>query len=345
MENTLYISSTYLKILARGNQQLISELRNALGPKADELLESEYIYGDNINRVFSAFETQGVDSLLLRYGRHLDVASHGPLGFSVLTAPDLKTAMQVLEEYMHIRSSVYRCEFTVVDDRAEFIGHDLTGEAIAGRWLIEIGLNVVQRLIESVMAHPLGENARISFAYAKPAYAQELEDFYNVGCDFNAAKNMVSFPASWCRINSPFYDPQAFRSNIAKCRDLKLTLEGNSLPHEFITLKFNYYFTARLAGETTARELPSLEGLASQLHMSTRTLTRRLKQRKTSYKRLLEQARQIQAIYLLENTHLPIADVAYNLAYQEPANFVRAFKTWFDTTPAAWRRTPTKTND
>jgi AraC-like DNA-binding protein len=344
MEKDLYISSTYLKVLARGNQELISELRNALGHDADSLLDSDYIYGDNISRVFSTYETQGVDSLLLRYGRHLDIASHGPLGFAVLTAPDLKTAMQVLAEYMHIRSSVYQCEFAIVGDRAEFIAHDLTGDAIAGRWLMEVGLNVVQRLIESVMAHPLGVNARLCFTYASPDYAQELEEFYGVKCSFSATKNMVSFPASWCRINSPLHDPQTFRSNVAKCRDIKLGLEVNPLPHEFISLKFNYYFAARLAGESTSRELPSLEGLAAQMHVSTRTLTRKLKQHATSYKQLLEKARQAQAIYLLENTHLTIANVAYNLAYQEPANFVRAFKTWFHTTPAAWRRTPTKTN-
>ena len=344
MKSSLYFSSAYLKVLTHSDQNLADQLRQVLGVKADQLLASEYILGDDIGRMFTAFEADGVDSLLLRYSRHLDITSHGPLGYAVLTAPDLDTALQVMEKYLVIRTSVYQSEYSIGNDRAEFITHDLTGEALAGRWLIETAINIVKRLIEAVMAHPLGDNAHISFAYPKPSYAKELQEFYGVRCTFGMPTNKISIPASWCQIRSPFYDQHVFSSNLAKCSDLKLSLDRDLLVHEFISTKLSNYFSARQAGEATARELPNLVALAAQLHMSPRTLTRKLKDADTSYKTLLEQARRAQAIQLLENTHQTIADVAYNLAYQEPANFVRAFKTWFDTTPAAWRRTPNKNN-
>jgi AraC-like DNA-binding protein len=74
------------------------------------------------------------------------------------------------------------------------------------------------------------------------------------------------------------------------------------------------------------------------LHITTRTLIRRLKRAETSYRTLLEEARMRCAAALLQQAHNTVADVGYRLGYSDPANFGRAFRRWTGTTPAAWRR-------
>lgn len=345
MSKELYLASTYLKVVARSDQELIGRLHKLLGSRAEELLQSDYIYERDIQTIFAAFQAEGMQSWLLHYGRQLDIASHGTLGFAVLSAPNLETAMQVLADYFVIRSSAYECEFRYAGSRAEFIIRDLFDKPIIGRWLVETGFRVIQQLIESVMAHPLGDHATIHFANSEPEYSAELIDFYGLACEFDKSDHKISFPASWCRISSPLYDQATFRSTLAKCRELKLALAGNTRTKETVSLMFKQYFNERAQGRATISELPSLKSIANKLNTSSRTLSRKLGDEQTSYKKLLESARREYASHLLQNTHLSIADVAYNLAYQEPANFVRAFKVWFNTTPATWRRASKSTNN
>lgn len=338
MDDQIYVASTYLKVLTHSENPLLETLLDALGPNAEKILEDDYLHGADIERIFSELAFHGVDSWLLRYGQELNIASHGPLGFAVLSAPNLHTALQVLSDYTIIRSSVNTLTYRQRKHRAECIFVDQTNTELMGRWLIESGMRFVQQLTEGVLAHSLGNNASVTFAYPEPDYADELNALFGVECRFNANKNSISFPASWCQASSPLSDRETFITNLSKCRELKLALTHSHQLSESIALAFIHYFEAREHGHTTKDDMPTLQSLANSHHLSSRTLNRHLKTQNTSYKELLAQARKAQACKLLQNTHMTIADVAYNLAYQEPANFVRAFKMWFDTTPAAWRR-------
>ena len=333
------MASTYLRLL-RGNSDLIAMLQQILGTRTQEVLESEFVYQDDIETVFEAVADSGMESWVLRYGDQINIASHGPLGFAVLSAPDLHTALDVLSDYSIIRSSTYRSEIRHSGNRVEFIAHDLTGNPLVGRWLVESGFSVAQQLIETIMAHPLGDNAVITFAYPEPAYKSALEDFFGVRCEFDAPRNSISIPASWCRISSPLSDPESFRTNLQKCRELKLSMQGQNDIVESTRLILKNFFEQRAAGALRSSDMPTLTSLAERHNTSTRTYARRLKEARTNYKNLLEDARREQAQHLLTTTYQTIAEIADNLAYQEPANFVRAFKTWFDMTPTSWRRKP-----
>lgn len=81
----------------------------------------------------------------------------------------------------------------------------------------------------------------------------------------------------------------------------------------------------------------SLEALAETLHMSERTLRRRLDEHGTSYKQLLDELRQQLARYYVGRTDESLDLVASRLGFTEPSTFYRAFKRWESTTPAAYR--------
>lgn len=337
MVKNLYIATTYLKLL-RSNTSLLEQLANTFGDRLDSLLESDFIHGDDIHKVFAVVAEQDLDSWVLEFGDTISIGSHGPLGFAVLSAPNLQTAMQVLVDYTVIRSSTYRCELLQNENRIEFITIDQTGNPTIGRWLIEADLLVTQSLIEAIMAHPLGDNARISFTYPKPDYADELQAYYGIPCEFGAEKNALSIPASWGQISSPLSDPSSFSTNLQKCRELKLQFTEHNNASELTTVALNRFFETRISREARHAELPTLTQLASENCCSARTFARRLEDQGQSYKLLLAASRREYAKRLLTNTHYSVADIAECLAYRETANFVRAFKTWFDTSPAAWRR-------
>ncbi|RBP49733.1 AraC family transcriptional regulator [Arenicella xantha] len=332
-----YLASTYLRVL-HADSHLMGVLNTIFGERASSLLSSEYVTLDDIKLVFEMCAAHGLDSWVLRYGDHISVGSHGPLGFAVLSAPNLNVALRVLTDFAITRTSTYRSELRRHDNRLDFISIDQTEDPLVGRWLIETCFSVAQRLIETIMAHPLGNNAVISFAYPKPAYAKQLETFYRVRCEFDAPHNRLSIPASWAQIVSPLSDPDTFKSNLAKCQEIKLKHLGDQDIAESIRLSLDQHFSARANGSCHTSELPDLAQLSNNHHVSKRTLARKLNERQQSYKKLLCEVRQQHAINMLQNTHLTIADIAAVLNYQEPANFIRAFKSWFNMSPTSWRR-------
>lgn len=77
--------------------------------------------------------------------------------------------------------------------------------------------------------------------------------------------------------------------------------------------------------------------VARLLGMSERTLQRRLAESGTSYSTLVEDFRRDEAMRLLTDSDLLLAEVAARLGYAEQTSFTRAFRRWCASTPAAWR--------
>jgi AraC-like DNA-binding protein len=80
--------------------------------------------------------------------------------------------------------------------------------------------------------------------------------------------------------------------------------------------------------------------VADALHLSTRTLQRRLGDAGTSYQELLEQVRQTTARHLLDTTDLDIGEIAFLLGFEELNSFTRAFRHWQGATPMRRRSAP-----
>jgi AraC-like DNA-binding protein len=82
---------------------------------------------------------------------------------------------------------------------------------------------------------------------------------------------------------------------------------------------------------------PSIEDVADALHISSRTLQRRLQDEGSSFQRVLEEARHQLARHYLNNSVLELNEAAYLLGYEDGNSFVRAFRSWEGVPPARWR--------
>src|SRR5271163_404476 len=82
---------------------------------------------------------------------------------------------------------------------------------------------------------------------------------------------------------------------------------------------------------------PVVDDVAKDLHMSARTLQRRLQDSGSSYQRVLDDARHQMARYYLSNSVLELAEAAYLLGYEDANSFARAFRAWEGMPPKNWR--------
>jgi AraC-like DNA-binding protein len=79
------------------------------------------------------------------------------------------------------------------------------------------------------------------------------------------------------------------------------------------------------------------ESIADALHLSRRSLQRRLKEEGTSYTQVLDETRRQLAAQYVRHSRLSINEITYLLGFSEPSNFSRAFRRWTGASPTAYR--------
>lgn len=89
--------------------------------------------------------------------------------------------------------------------------------------------------------------------------------------------------------------------------------------------------------QVIAGQEPSLERIAERLHMSSRTLQRRLVADGGNYRDVVNEVRQGMALRLVRDTQANFTDIAYQLGFRDASNFSRVFRRWFGATPSEFR--------
>jgi YesN/AraC family two-component response regulator len=93
-----------------------------------------------------------------------------------------------------------------------------------------------------------------------------------------------------------------------------------------------------LLAEQLHRGSPTLEQIAARLHMSPRTLHRRLAGENTSFRIVVADLRRELAERHLRENELAIGEIAFLLGFSEVSAFHRAFKRWTGWRPLGYRR-------
>jgi AraC-like DNA-binding protein len=109
-----------------------------------------------------------------------------------------------------------------------------------------------------------------------------------------------------------------------------------------VEAKFSAAITPMLSEAIQDRltgQRPSIDAISQVLHVSPRTLQRRLQESGSSFQRVLDEARHHMARYYLSNSALELNEAAYLLGFEDPNSFGRAFRAWEGMPPSNWRET------
>lgn len=174
-----------------------------------------------------------------------------------------------------------------------------------------------------------GQIKPLRLELARPAQHREsLETHFGCRVRFKAKRNAIVFRS--IDLDRPFitYNEELLKTIGAQldteiqARQLALSV-GEQVKH---TLKRS------LAGKR-----PSRREIAQQLHLSVRTLQRRLNNAGVTFQQLVEDTRhELARKYLKENT-LELSEAAFLLGYEDTNSFFRAFQHWEGTSPGEWR--------
>ena len=134
----------------------------------------------------------------------------------------------------------------------------------------------------------------------------------------------------WDRAAELAADPGLSRNVTAHAEQLLAALAPAA---EMLTAQVRRQLTEGMANEPM-----TLSQVARRLHLSERSLQRRLEAEGTRFAQLVDEVRRELALRYIADERLAPGEVAYLLGFAEPSPFHRAFKRWTGTTPLAARR-------
>src|SRR5438105_168882 len=168
---------------------------------------------------------------------------------------------------------------------------------------------------------------RVEFQRA-PGHREMYEAHFRCPVKFKAAENVLIFSKS--DMDLPFVTYNAdLLATVAPQLEAEL---AEQLAHKSFREQAKGILKQLLAGQR-----PGIQDLAREMHLSTRTLQRRLTEQGITFQRLLDEARRELAHHYLLHSPRELNETAYLLGYEDANSFFRAFHHWEGTTPGQWR--------
>jgi AraC-like DNA-binding protein len=263
----------------------------------------------------------------LRLGTETKTERFHPSGIAALSTPNFGAAINHMARYKQLTCP-------------EEMLHETNNEewSIRFRWLLAVDsepkvlteycfawLLTIARHGSGTSLSPL----RVELIQPR-SHVKTIERHFGCPVVCDASHNTIVFRASdaqraFVTRNAELLDMLApqFEKELKQCND----------QDSFTTL------VRRAIHERLTGHRPAVEDVARSLHMSSRTLQRRLQDAGSSYQRVLDEARHQMARYYLGNSVLELNEAAYLLGYEDAKSFVRAFRTWEGMPPGLWRET------
>jgi AraC-like DNA-binding protein len=343
MPRTPEVAATYARLVLQSG--VISPARLLRGVDLTEQMAAsqEYVPATELAVLFANYNRYVKDpTWTAKMGAQLNIAAHGPLGFAALSAPTLGEALDVMGNLLAVRSTTMTARSFATPTHYLLEFEDSFGAYQFYCWMIEIVMKIVEALLASILGHPVGKNVVIRLAQPEPAHARELAESYDSTLKFDQEVNSIEVPLAWRQLPSPLHDEAAYRANLIKCRETIAAREQSGSLALAVHNRLSNHFDSQSMVDSTPTPPPTLEQMAQSLHMTSRTLIRRLQREETSFKEMLESLRREHSARLLQNAGLTASEVGLILGYGEAANFGRAFRRWYGQSPSAWRRSNNK---
>ena len=259
------------------------------------------------------------------WGLRMRLSAYGYLGFAAMSAPTLRGALDMIIQFTPLIS-------TAMDLRLDLDGESavlsLVENADFGsvRDVVVLArLTGLWRIAQVITGKDLEASAEIAFP--EPSYHSRFTHLVPK-TRFGARQTRAFLKASALDTPLVMADPVALDLARKQCdQQLDALSSGGRLVRSVRRLLWD-----RDGAVRSPREV------AKAVHMSPRTLRRKLAMQGSSLSSLLGAERRDKAMSLLRSSELSIEEMSVLLGYGSVQNFTRAFRQWTGETPAAFRR-------
>lgn len=337
----LRISSDYLILLL--------ELGMELGLKQSELLSGSELGSDILIRpsisighesflkvVSNFIERESDLSLAVAYGKRMTLSKHGALGIAARHSRTTDDAAGAVTAYMRTRAEIFSIR-RVRDEDSRRLYVDLeVAPSDAVYFMVLAYLTSTELIIRQMLANKEDISTRIDLPVTCTKWKNKGLDQNSVLLDKHAPGAVINFSAEECMLlwpitflNDllPLFDKDLVNMAEEACENEMQSIAKASTIKQFIEQAF----------KQTKGELPTIEGLAVQLNMSSATLKRRMKVEGVSFRDVKDDVLFKRAASLLKDSQSSVEMIAEQLGYSDSSNFAKAFKGWSGISPSEYR--------
>lgn len=256
----------------------------------------------------------------LAVGERLSLRAYGVWGFAMLTCPTVRGAVEFGLRYLPLTYAVAGLSMRVCGDEATLVVEDDHNAPEALRpFLAEREIAVTAGILRAILGEsPPSMRVELSVSPTSVDYSRAL----GAPVAFDAPHNAIVTDTAVLDLPLPQADSLTMTACERACRSLLLERCSPCVAQKVRTI---------IAEGVTDADL-----IAARLHLSSRTLRRHLAAESTSLRRLVDEARHSTAVELLALHRLSVEQIALRLGYADSAAFIRAFRRWTGTTPAAY---------
>lgn len=261
------------------------------------------------------------------FGLSMNVSTHGFLGYAAMSSATLGEAIELAVKYFRTRSTLVTLEFFVEGEQAVIQANEQLALNDVENFVIESLFSSLYLMAQKMLANQqlAGE---LRLAYSKPDYFDRLQPLLPGPVSFDCPHNQLRFDKALLKAPLKFADPRLSQMASSQCEE---EMVGIQLPPALLG-------QVKRVILVEVGNFPSVDDVASQLHMSSRTLKRKLQQLGTSYQKILDDLRRGLAVEYLTRSNHSIDEVASLLGYSDASNFARAFRRWTGKNPSDYRQ-------
>jgi AraC-like DNA-binding protein len=290
--------------------------------------ESRLTFQQELAFYRNALQLTGDPAIGLKLGEPFIPQRYGLVGYALLSATTLRRAMSLAVNFGQLTFSFFSFEFGEQGGRGWFAMkdppvieaalHDVYLDRDMAAAVIDFG---------AIMGHPFPVQT-VHLAHDGHGCQQTYRDHFSCEVLFSRYPSKLIFDASILDTPLPQGDLETSRHFRQQCQMLIAKLKSQS------------HFTDDVRMILLARpgEFPTIGQVADRLHMSTRTLRRRLTAEGCNFRELLDEVRFQMAREYLAETALPLSEISWLLGYTEPGNFSHAFNRWCGMSPRDYRK-------
>jgi AraC-like DNA-binding protein len=260
----------------------------------------------------------------LEAGRRYRLTAYGIWGYALLSSRTLRSACEFGIRFLDLTFAFtrFRTDRTTRDLRIVLDDSGIPEDC--RRFLLERDAAAAVAIQRDLFQRPVPLK-RVSFAFPRPRHAARFAEVFPGPVVFGEAEHAVLIEPRWADQPLPQADERTARLCEEQCKQLLSRRRRRSNVSE----RVRQYLLRPLRGT-------DMEGVAADLGMAPRTLHRHLAAEGTSFRRLLDEVREMLAEEMLGH-RMTVDEVAERLGYAEASSFVHAFKRWKGIPPGTYR--------
>jgi AraC-like DNA-binding protein len=262
----------------------------------------------------------------LRLGARQDINMLGPIGMLAHQCHTVEEAFSVVGRYVNLHNPGALIELQTYNDKALLVYDDTTPGFPRNPQICDLALAIGVSAIRQVTGEQWAPKGMF-FVHKEPQDTHIYRQVFNAPLYFDQPIYGMEFDQETLQITRSDLSPELkdfFTRYVAQ-----LESEHASSSQSVVEKLIRSLLSSGHCTEARVAEI---------MQVNRRTIQRRLKAEKTSFKEILTTIRMELAKQYLRETNISLSDISAELGYSEPSAFMRFFKNQMGKTPMEYRR-------